>query len=203
MFQIQTHGFDQLAAKLKAMPDDVMIKAITPSLRKGSIIVRDEAREKAPVHIGPYPASRTKTMDKALISQAYEEGKQLLADMQKEGPLSRKQIRAVKRSIKASLRASGRQMWNAIRKPGTLRDSIIVRRSTSKDKNTIMQNIELTKYAYYGRWLEFGFTHFGKKKKTHVPAHPYFRPALYNNVEKVIDIFRTQLTKYVLKAGNA
>jgi HK97 gp10 family phage protein len=206
MFAIQTHGFKELSDALRAMPDNLMNKTISQALYQGSKIVRDEAKLKAPVHIGSYPLSRTSTVtaNKALIDAAFAESNRLSTELQKSGPLSRKQIRAIKATVKQTLGATGRQMWNKIRKPGTLASSIVIKKQiTPGGKDVIMRNVELTKFAYYGRWLEFGFTHYGKKKRTHVPAHPYFRPALYNNSEKVIDKFREYLIKFVNKAGKA
>lgn len=207
MLQMQAHGFKEMEARLKAMPDDLMEKAIKHSVRQSCLIVRDDAKAMAPVHEGPYPISRTRSMEsfqeplaqmKGIIAQLQEEykypvGYEYLTTKRKRQRAERKQAKAVRRTVEKMMKLTGRDIWNRIRRPGTIRDAITIKLSNSKGKDDIRYGVGLfSKEAYYGRWLEYG--HEGKGKK-YVAARRFLRPALYGNKEQIMDIIRKRLNE--------
>jgi hypothetical protein len=194
---MQTHGFAEMAERFKAMPDELMDKYIQKANYKACEIVRDDAKVRAPIHEGPYPASRTQTL--GLLTPKMDLSRDVtskaIENAQRERPgqhISGREIRALRTMVNKMFKTTGRQVWNSIRSPGTLRKSIIIRKGKNPNKDYIVRNVALTKFAYYGMWLEFGFMHAGKERK-HIPSHPFMRPSLYENKEKVIDTMRLGL----------
>ena len=193
---IKTHGFSELGARLKAMPDDMMVNHIQEANKKAGLIVRNDARIRAPIHKGPYPASRTNTMAgfAGKLKQSYEAIEQLTKEL--DDPTAslrarRKYAKVIRATVHKMRGTTGRQLWNKIREPGTLRKSIILKRLGKKRKDMTTQEIGLSNKAYYGRWIEYGFTHYAKGVGlVHTPPHAFLRPALYENKEQIIATMR-------------
>ena len=180
VIEMKLTGFKDVSGVLQAMPDNLMEKHIRKANYAACKIVRDEARAKAPMHAGPYPATRRKSMSTKMLAKA-------LARLEKEGVTAED-------VISKSYGLSGRQKGNLDRKPGTLKKSIIIGGiKGQRDRNFVKLAVGLMKRAYYGKWIELGFIHYGKKKQTHVPGRPFLRPAFDHNVNAVIDKFREGL----------
>lgn len=180
MIEMKLTGFKAVSGVLQAMPDKLMEKHIRKANYDACKIVRDDARAKAPMHAGPYPSTRRKGMSAKMLAKA-------LSRLEKQGVTAEE-------VISKSYGLSGRQKGNQDRKPGTLKKSIIIGTvKGARDRNFVKLSVGLMKRAYYGKWIEMGFIHFGKKKQTHVPGRPFLRPAFDNNVGAVIDKFRENL----------
>ena len=186
-FTVKTHGFAELATRLTAMPDDLMVNHIVKANTDACTLVRDVARTKAPMHMMPYPPSRTKAMTaKQVTAQVKKLDKLGISDENKE--------LAIWEMFKGkSAKSTGRQAANRLRSPGQLKKGIVLGKVNLKDKNHIEQSVRLSSRAYYGQWIERGFTHYGVKKFTHIPARPFLRPALDQNVERALSVYRNAL----------
>ena len=188
MITVQTHGFKELAEKLQAMPDKAMANYIRKAEYQAAILVRDAARELAPIHNEPNPATRSKRMS---IKQIERQVKKL----DKAGISEENREIAIYELLKGS-----RKDWNQTRTPGTLKKGIIIgqlrkrNRSMFDSINFIQLSVGLAKRAYYGLWIETGFIHYSTKgKSTHIPARPFLRPAFDTQTENLINRFKNAL----------
>ncbi|MEN6474135.1 MAG: hypothetical protein ABFD81_08990 [Syntrophaceae bacterium] len=180
MIEMKLTGFKGISGILQTMPDKLMEKHIRKANYEACKIIRDAARAKAPMHAGPYPATRRKGMSTKMLAKT-------LAQLEKKG-ITAEEI------ISKSYGLSGRQKGNQDRKPGTLKKSIIIGAIKGRrDRNYVKLAVGLMKRAYYGKWIEMGFIHYGKKKQTHVPGRPFLRPAFDGNLDAVIIRFRERL----------
>lgn len=180
MIEMKLTGFKAVSGVLQAMPDKLMERHIRKADYEACKIIRDDARAKAPMHPEPYPATRGKMMSAKALAKA-------LARAEKSG-VTAEDVRTKAAGL------SGRSKGNMDRKPGTLKKSIIIGTIKGKrDKNTVALYVGLMKRAFYGKWIELGFIHFGKGKQTHIAGRPFLRPAFDHNTQAVIDKFRERL----------
>jgi hypothetical protein len=147
------------------------------------------------MHEGPYPATRSKTMSAKALARA-------LVRAEKHG-ITAEAVRTKAAGL------SGRQKVNMNRKPGTLKKSIVIGNNREKsardmrnDKNFVVLSVGIMRRAFYGYWVEHGFIHAGKKK-THVPARPFLRPAFDSQVQALIERFRQALSEFIGSMGRA
>lgn len=189
--QITTHGFKELAAKLKLMPDDIMEKTVKKAVYESAKIVRDDARLRAPKHEGMYPPSR---MEAAGIKALKQEIKESLKEGGREG-YTRKQKKAYTEMFKKGVLITGRQLGQKPRKPGTLEKSIYIAKPKI-EHSKITTDIKVHKKAWYGKFFELG-KGFKAGGKTFIPTRPYLRPALDENAEMVLNMMRIELSKGV------
>ena len=193
MITIKTTGFKELADKLKEMPDNVMKNYVRRAEYQAAILVRDKARDLAPMHAGPYPATRGKSMSAKALATALEKA-------EKYG-VTADDVRTKTAGL------AGKSKGNSTRVPGTLKKSITIGNSRERatrnirnDKNFVILSVGLMKRAYYGYFIEMGFMHAGKNTKTHVPAHPFLRPAFDSQVPALIDKFKAALVDFTKDA---
>lgn len=88
-----------------------------------------------------------------------------------------------------------------IAQPGNLRKNIITRRLPPGERNATEEYIvtvrhgsgKVPKDAFYGKFVEFG--------TAKMPARPFLRPAMDNNVQPAIDAMTKRIAQRLKKAG--
>ena len=178
MIEIKILGYEELAIKMKQLPDDLMQKVGWKAVIEGAKIVRDKAIANVPVAAAPhyfYPSRHYMKMVR--------------------GRLRRRKLH--------ERRASG--TGKAIRieiTPGLVRRSIQVRRMRQTKWGVMqymigpMKSRFLPGYAndpYYWKFLEFG--------KRGYPAQRFLRNAFDESTSAVIDRMRVTLAEYIVKAN--
>ena len=65
---VKVEGVDELIRVLKAMPEKIRKKAVADQLKKAANLIRDDAKQRAPVLQGQIPKNRTRGLVKRKIS---------------------------------------------------------------------------------------------------------------------------------------
>ncbi len=182
MIEMKLTGWEGIEGMLQGMPDKVQNRALKPAIRQGANIVRDDARMKAPVHAGTYPASRSASFS----LKAWRA-------IEKAGSIDTKYL-------PGKTKKSRKKYWE-FRKPGTLKRSIVVGETPKNARNSLARQlgrgavilaVGILNRAYYGRWFEGmpngkGFTDRGGK---YHPPNPFLGPSLSKNAQRILDKIR-------------
>ncbi len=166
IIEFKLEGFEELRAELLTLSKNVQRKGANTMANAGAELVRNEAKKNA-----------VKVASKESEYFSYiEEGKGEYAGMT----------------------IGGRSKWGGIRtqfRKGHVRNSIFMGKSKKSRNSQAIWRVFLGPQAWFGRFLEYGFTSHGV---THPPV-PFIRPAVKNNISQIIDVMRKALGYFLLK----
>jgi HK97 gp10 family phage protein len=95
----------------------------------------------------------------------------------------------------SGLTIGGRSKWGGMRtefNPGHVAKNIRIGKVKSKSRGgVVFWRIFLTPQAWFGRFIEYGASANG------IPAKPFMRPALKENIGKILDTMRNALGKFI------
>jgi HK97 gp10 family phage protein len=167
----QLHGFEEAKKELEAMSKNVQRKGAHAMASAGAAIVRDAARPKVYKAMGSFSMRGGYVLQDSGYFSYIPEGKGEYAGM----------------TVK------GRSKWGGIRarfSPGWVAKNIFIGKSKKGSRlGNATWRVFLAPQAWFGRFIEYG----GK----HNPARPFMRPALKENIPRVIDAMRLALYRFL------
>jgi HK97 gp10 family phage protein len=138
-----------------------------------------------------------KKLQRSVMAGAVKEASGIVQRAAKENaPIAAKDI--YRKAIHKTGKKAG-QGYKAKLAPGTLKKSIGIRQKRKGvQQGEVVFQIGPSKKAFYGQFVEKG--HVLRKKRKgpvigHVPAYPFLRPAIEQNVHQAVEIMRKRIAE--------
>lgn len=176
---IKLVGFKQLFEELEEFPRRAQKKALRQCCMAGADIIRDDAKKNC------YRAPRDYwSKIQEIIGYQVKIGKRLgFVDVKFSHMIP--DIQSVGKAVTGQGELTKQKF-----SPGWVAKNIFIGRARKRPVLTEIYRVFLGDAAWFGRFLEYG--------TSTTPKHPFIRPALWKNVNKILNVMRRTLADWLV-----